>query len=225
VGALAALFAMPPLSAAEADATVYDQVSFSATAQAEVANDRLRAELYAQQEGDNASRLAAEVNRAIDWAVQEARRVDGVEVRTLDYRTHPLYRKQTLSGWRVRQAIELKSGDATVLSDLVGRLQQRLAVASVGYELSAAGRKAAESALIDEAVAAFRERAARVTRQFGRTDHRLVKVDIHGGGQSPRPMLRAAMSSAEASVAPPTLELGSQTVQITVSGTIELQVP
>ncbi len=224
-GLLAGFFLAQSTFAHEPAEPAYDRISLNASAQMEVSNDRLRAELYVQHEGEDAARLAAQVNRAVDWAVAEAKKVPQVEVRTLDYRTHPLYSKQTLTGWRVRQAIRLKSADTTVLSDLIGRLQERLAVESVGYELSPQARREAENDLIDQAIDAFRVRAQRVSKQFGRADYRLVQVDIHSGSQSPQPMFRAAAMSMEADrVSSPRIEPGAQTVQVTVSGTIELRV-
>jgi predicted secreted protein len=221
---LAGLCFSQGVSAHDPTETGYDRISLDVSARMEVPNDRLLAELYVQREGEDAGRLADEVNRAIDWAVSEARQVPAVEVQTLGYRTHPLYHKQTLTGWRVRQALRLKSADTTVLSDLIGRLQARLVVESVGYELSAHSRRAAESELTDEAIQAFRQRARQVAEQFGRSDYRLVKADIHGGAVQPQPMFRGAMLSVEAdAVTTPRLDPGSQTVQVTVSGVIELQ--
>jgi predicted secreted protein len=220
----AARFFVATAAAHEAEEPLYDRVSLSASAQMEVPNDRLRADLSAQFEGEDAARLAAEVNRAVDWALGQAREEKAVEVKTLDYRTHPLYRQQTLSGWRVRQGIRLTSTDATALSHLVGRLQKRLAVDAVAYELSPEARSEAENQLIQQAIAAFQDRARRISGGFGREQYRLVQVDIQSGGQVPQPMFRASVAMEADMATAPRIEAGSQTVQVTVSGTIELLV-
>jgi len=222
--ALAMLVANGAVQAHEEEHDTYDQVSLSASAEMEVPNDRLNAELYVQVEGEDASRLAAQVNQAMEWALAQAKQVSQVEARTEDYRTHPLYRKQTLTGWRVRQSIRLKSADTTALSELVGRLQQRLAVESVGYELSPEARQAAENQLIAQAIDSFTARAKQVAKQFGRAGYRLVRVDIMNGSVSPRPMYRAAAMAMDVERAAPRFQPGSQTVTITVNGTIELKV-
>ncbi len=223
IAVLLALSCAQSVLAHEPSEPTYDRISLSASAQVEVPNDRLKAELYVQYEGEDAAQLAGRVNQAVAWALEQSKRVPEVEVRTLDYRTHPLYRKQTLSGWRVQQAISLKSADAAAMGRLIGILQERLAVEQVGYELSPEARREAENDLMARAIAAFRERAEMVSRQFGREGYRLVQVDIQGGGQGPQPMYRAAMAM-EADRAPPSLQPGSETVQLTVSGTIELRV-
>ena len=209
---------------AEEQALTYDRISLSASAQTEVANDRMSAVLYLQREGQDAVPLAAEVNQAIEWAVAEAKRVTGVDVHTLDYRTQPVYGKQILTGWRVRQSIRLTSADSGVLSALIGRLQQRLAVADIAYELSSDRRQQVENGLVEEAIGRFSERARLVAGALGRSDYRLVSLDVSTGGPAPRPVFRGAvMAMAEAAPAP-ALEPGTETVLVQVSGTIELQV-
>ena len=211
--------------AAEEKPLTYDRVSLSAAAESEVPNDLLTAVLFAQREGSEASRLAQEVNRAIDWGVEEAKKVPRVKVRTLEYRTHPVYNKQTLSGWRVRQSIRLESADASLLSELVGRLQKRLSVDSIAYKLSPERRRQAENELIERALAAFTERAKLIAKQLGRPEYRLVKVDVNTGGTVPRPIYRTSAMAMRADAAPPpAIEPGTQTVQVQVNGTIELRV-
>ena len=202
----------------------YDRVSLSAAAETEVPNDLLTAVLFAQREGSEAASLAPEVNRAIGWGVTEAKKMPQVKVRTLEYRTHPVYNKQTLSGWRVRQSIRLESADASLLSELVGRLQKRLAVDSIAYRLSPERRQQAENELIQRALTAFTERAKLIAEQLGRTKYRLVKVDVNTSGGVPRPIYRSAMAMQAEAAPSPTIEPGTQRVQVQVSGTIELRV-
>lgn len=209
---------------AEEKPLTYDRISLSAAAETEVPTDLLTAVLYAQREGGDASQLAQEVNRTIDWGVQEAKKVSGIEVRTLEYRTQPVYNKQTLSGWRVHQSIRLESPDASLLSGLVGRLQQRLAVDSIAYRLSPGQRQQAENRLIEQALDAFTQRAKLIAGQLGRPDYRLVEVDVSTGGIMTRHAFRGAAMEMRADIAPPAIEPGTQTVQVQVTGTIELRV-
>ncbi len=208
-----------------ADAPTYDRISLNASAQSEVANDLLTAELFVQREGTDAASLAREVNRDIEWAVKQAREVLQVEVRTLDYQTQPVYEKRTLSGWRVKQSIRLKSADNSALSNLIGKLQDRLAVGSIGYALSPEVRKKAEDGLIEQALKAFSERAELVTRRLDRPGYRIVSLDIGTDGMSPRPRYenRAMMMSMDAAP-PPTIQSGNQTVKVMIQGEIELRV-
>jgi predicted secreted protein len=201
----------------------YDRIHLSGTATGEVANDTVVALLYAQREGQQAATLADEVNAAIAWALAQAAGSEGIKAQTLDYQTQPVYQNQRLSGWRVRQSLRLEGRDAGSLAGLVGTLQARLAVQSIGYQVSPARQREAEEALIVEAIAAFRGRAELVREQLGAAGYRLVELHVDGGG--PVPMPRTAMATMEmrGAAAPPALEPGTRDLSVSVSGTIELE--
>ncbi len=210
-----------PVHAGEADYH-YDRINLRSNASAEVDNDTLIAVLYAQQEGTEPGLLSDGVNRLITQAVNEAKRNEDIKVQTLGYRTSPIYQQQRLAGWRVRQSIRLQSMNSESLSRLLNKLQSSLALESVSYKISPEQRESVEEALTLQAIEAFRKRAELVTKQLGRSDYRLVEMTIQSSDQTPLPM-RANMMALERAAAAPTLAAGSQTVQIEVIGTIELQ--
>lgn len=201
----------------------YDRISLLVSASDEVDNDILEATLSVQREGSNPSLLSDEVNLAIQWAIGHAKKASGITLQTLGYQTNPIYRQQHLAAWRVRQSIRLESRDMTALSQLIGRLQERLAVDRVGYRISTQRRNAVEEGLITEAIARFQRRALLVAKQMGRADYRLVKMSINTRGAPVRPVMRAEMSAMADTRTAPSFEAGAQTVQVSISGTIELQ--
>ncbi len=129
---LAALVTATPAIAHDAPPT-YDRINFQVSATREVENDTLVATMYSERNGQQPSAMADEVNQIISWAVDLARKESAIKVQTLNYQQNPVYKNQTVSGWRVRQSIRLESADVTALSTLVGELQKRLAVASLRY--------------------------------------------------------------------------------------------
>lgn len=209
------------------DKPMYDRISFTVSAGTEVANDTLTAILYARREGPNLSELSNEVNQLVAAALTRARQESAVKVQTLDYQTHPSYQNNKVSGWEVRQAIRLESKAAEPLAKLIGELQSSLALASVDYSVSPEQAKEIEEKLIDQALAQFRSRADRITKDLGRTRYRIVSLQVNTGGQPVfRPKLRMVPMAAEAAPmagAPPMLEPGSDRVEVEVNGTIELQ--
>lgn len=121
--------------------SVYDRISLMATASAEVENDRLIAIVFAEVEDNDQADAADAVNTAISWAADRARRVEGIELRTMNYNTRPLYANgRRIVGWTARQSLRLESEDAEALSDLLGELQERVAIQSINYGLSEIGR-------------------------------------------------------------------------------------
>jgi predicted secreted protein len=222
---IALLVGFAPWAAAKDAQQSYDQINLSASASSEVDNDILTATLYYQKEGSDTAALSDEVNKNIAAAVKQAKQATGVKVQTLAYRSDPVYRQEKLWGWRVRQSIRLESNDVASLGALIGRLQANLALESIGYAISPEKQKAAEEKLIVEALDAFQKRAELVTRQLGRSKYRLVQVNVNTSDAPVRPvMMRASgMMAMEAASAPPALEAGTRSVQVTVNGTIELQ--
>jgi predicted secreted protein len=201
----------------------YDRISLSVSAGRDVENDLLVSVMYAQQEGNNPSRLSDDVNRTIGRAVEKVKLNPQIQVETLEYSTDPVYRKQTLSGWRVRQSIRLESADGAALSELIGELQSSLAVGSISYTLSPERLKIIEDELIGEAIAAFSARAQRVASAIGRNGYRLVHLDINTLGHVPQPRRLQGMAMAMSEdAAPPTLEAGSRRVEVQINATIEL---
>ncbi len=222
---LTTALAMCSAAAAHDTPTRYDQIQLSASAVTEVETDTLVAIMFKEHQSEDQRAAAGEVNRAVRWAIDQAKAA-GVKVQTAAYRTQPVYQKQQIRGWRVHQSIRLESHDAERLAALLGELQQQLSIQSLHNELSPEARKAAEEGLIARAVGAFQARAAVIARELGRSSHRIVVLDVNTSGSAPPVgvMMRAAtMEAAAAPVAPPPVEGGTLTVEVQVSGTIELQ--
>jgi predicted secreted protein len=203
----------------------YDRVTLGASASREVENDRLVAVLVARREGGDAARLAGEVNPLVRQALERARQVEGVKVQTVGYDTQPVYRQQERVGWRVSQSLRIESGDAERLGGLLGELQKELALESLGYAVSPERTAAAEEELMQEALRTFERRARQIASQLGRPDYRLVSLDVRSPAV-PSPRAYGMMASMAASAdTQPAIEGGTQTVTVTVEGTVELQRP
>lgn len=210
-------------SADDDDSATYNRINLSVSAEQQVVNDTVIAELFSEREGEQASRIAAEVNENIAWAVERAQLVEQVSVQTTGYHSQPVYHKQTVVGWRVRQSIRLESRDATGLSTLIGELQQRLAMGSITYAISPGLRAQAENELITQALASFSERAKLITKELGRSDYRIVRLDVGTSGTPVQRMRAERMAASMDAAAPPVIEGGVQIVRVGVNGTIELK--
>lgn len=200
-----------------------NQVSFSVSSSEEVSNDILVAVLYAQQEGGKADSLAAAVNQAIGWGLAQARAKPEIKAQTLDYRTDPVYHSGNITGWRVRQSLRLESKDTGSLSKLIGNLQSRLKVQSIGYQISKGQRESSQERLITQSLKKFEARAAQITRDLQRPGYQLIQLNLNTGQMPPRPLMRSYAMAESAAMAPPQIEAGTGTLTVTASGTIELE--
>jgi predicted secreted protein len=205
----------------------YDHINFQVNAIEEVENDTLVVVMYSERSGQKPAAIADEVNRNIGWAVDLAKQDSTIKVQTLNYRQDPLYKNQSINGWKVRQSIHLESTEVTSLSALLGELQSRLSVASLRYTVSPTRRDKVERRLIAEALNRFKSRGEQITVELGRSGYRIVNLDVITSGRSPAPVrMRAVAVMAESNtLAAPSIEPGVQTVSVQASGTIELKTP
>lgn len=216
---LLTLFSHPSL-AGEADR--YDRVSFSLSEQTDVDADVVVATLYVQREGDRQSQLADDINRVMSWALQTTSQFSDIEVATQDYRTDPVYQNNRIAGWRARQSLEIRSASADVISDVLGRLQEKLAVSGISYETTPALRRSVEAELTDRVLAAVQSRAERIATAMGRVSYRVVRIDINANGNRPPVAYRSSPMVAAEAVAPPALTGGDQTLTVNANVEIEL---
>jgi predicted secreted protein len=204
---------------------VYDRIDLNVSAERQVENDIMVAVVFAEAEANTQARAADEVNQAIRFAADRARATAGIEQRTLRYSTRPVYANdRRIIGWVARQSLRLESKDAAVLSTLLGELQTRVAIESMGSTLSKPARDAVEDEVIAEAIAQFRRRAAHIAAEFDRDSYRLVHLNVGSYGVFAQEAQMRALDAVGVSdaVAAPTIEAGVQTVSVQVNGTIEL---
>jgi predicted secreted protein len=200
----------------------YNRVDLMASASMDVENDLLIAIVFAEVEDNDQADAADAVNRAISWAAERADAVSSIEAQTTNYNTRPVYANgRRIVGWVARQSLRLESQDAEALSELLGELQQRVAIQSINYGISRAARDAAEDELIAEALARFSRRASLVARELGQDGYRIVHINVGtAGGFRPQEAMMRTMAVAD--VAAPTIEAGTQTMSVTINGTVEL---
>jgi predicted secreted protein len=216
------IFALPIQALAHETNDHYDRVHLSASAQTQIENDTVIATLYAQEEGSDAIQLAGLVNKRINEAVELVKQHDAIKLQTNNYSTSPVYHKNKITGWRVRQSIRLESQDMTLMSGVLGDLQKTLALEGINFAVSPGLKNSTDDELIGEALKVFEKRATNITQQLGRKNYRIVDINV---STSVNPYARrnyeiAVMASK---VAAPSIEGGEQTVQVTISGQVELE--
>lgn len=211
------------LAARTQEAPTYDRIDLNASAERDVENDVLTAVVYAEVTSREQSEAADAVNESIGWAVSRVKNARDIEYQTSQYTTRPVYAENSrrIVSWVARQSMTLRSMDSEALGKLLGELQERVALGNVGYEVSKASRDAAEDELIAEAIARFEARAKLVAKQLDRPGYRLVHLNIINSG--PPVIRRANLAFATDDFAPPAIEAGTQTVTVSVNGTIELE--
>ena len=204
----------------------YNQVRLQSQQTEAVSNDTMHVSMNTYAEMQDPAKLAAKINNDMEWALQQAKQVQGVKINTGSYQTWPITRKEVTTGWRGQQDLVLESADTETLSRLVGQLQDRLQIKSMNFTVSDEKRAGVENRLIDAALDAFKQRAEIIGDNLKASDFRIVEINVNTSTQRP-PMLRQARMasmSMEASDAV-AVEGGESDVSVTVNGRIELQIP
>ena len=221
--ALAALLAASLVACAHGQApqreAVRDVVSFAAQASREVQNDELVAVMAVELHGPDPAALAEAVNQRMARALKRAAAYPSVKARSGNYQTFPRYREGgRTDGWQISQELRLESGDFLAATRLVGELQKELVVRSMALRVSPEARRAAEDALIAEAIGAFRARAELVRAAMNAAGYTIREVSIGPAGEAPpRPLEMRAMA------APVALEAGVTRVTVSAAGSIQLR--
>ena len=224
---MTALLLVSFMGAVHADTdNVYNRVRLQAQQLEAVSNDTMHVTLNAFGEAREPASLATGINEDMEWALEIARRQQGITSRTGGYQTYPVYKDNVLKGWRGEQSLELEGKDILAMSRLAGELQGKLQVKSMSFSVSDAKRTGVENRLISRALDAFKARAAIVVDNLHATGYRIVEMTISTSSQrppAPYPVARMATTmQAESRVA---VEAGESDVSVMVSGTVELSLP
>lgn len=204
----------------------YNQVRLQSQQTEAVSNDTMHVSMNTYAEMQDPAKLAAKINSAMEWALQQAKQVKGVRVSTGSYQTWPVTRKEVTTGWRGQQDLVMESADTEALSQLVGQLQERLQIKSMRFTVSDKKRAAVENRLIVAALDAFKQRAGIIGDNLKAGGFRIVEINVNTSTIRP-PMLRQANMASLSSEAGDAVavEGGESDVSVTVNGSIELKIP
>lgn len=200
----------------------WPQASLSAEASRTVPQDTVEITLAAELSDPSQSKVTTQLTQTLQAVMAEAKQDDKVTARSGNYRVWPYTDKNGhITNWQGRAEIILKSEDFAAASELAAKLSDRMPISNLNFSVSDKAHANYEKELLDEAAEAFRERSEALTRAFGFASYSIRNIDLSGSGAryvaAPRMM---AMARDEASVP---LEPGTQTITVSVRGTIFLQ--
>ncbi|MBK9160106.1 MAG: SIMPL domain-containing protein [Nitrosomonadales bacterium] len=222
---LCGLLSFPLL--AHAEAGPYNRVDFQVESAREVANDLLTATMRIQIQDRQPSRVAQQLNTALNDALKQAAAFEHVKASSGNQHTYPVYGKDNrVDGWRGHGEIRLESRDFKAAGDLIMRLQQTLQLGDIHFSVAPDTRAKIENELIAGAIKSFQERAEAIRAALGARAYRSVNLSINSGGRMPAPypiaMARSAMTM-EAAIPAPEFAAGDSRMAVQINGTIELQ--
>jgi predicted secreted protein len=201
-------------------------VTVTASASANVANDRLHASLRAESEHASAATAASEVNARVGKAIARIKATPGVTVQTAGYTTQQVGEPGRPVRWRVAQSVSIEGSDFAAIATLVTQLQNDdgLLLSGLAFAVSDAKRRATEDSLTQQALTSWRARAQNAARGLGFDAWRPGRVSVTTNDFSrPQPMFRGGVAAMAAPPAPVPLEAGVTEVNVVVSGEAVLE--
>ncbi len=200
----------------------------SASGTVEVVQDLLAITLSATREGADATVVQTQLKTALDAALAEARKqaVPGqLDVRTGSFSLYPRYsREGKISNWVGSAELVLEGRDFSRISATAGKIQT-MSVSQTHFSLSREQRERVEGEAQAQAITRFKALAGEISRGFGFTGFSLREVAVNSNDQGgfPRPRMMAMEAKGMAADAPVPVEAGRSTVQVTVSGSIQMR--
>lgn len=219
--ALLTTFATPALAEQH-----YNQISFSTQIEKTLPNDELRATLSKTAQANDVKTLANNLNTAINYATTLAKKYPNVKVATGRQHTYPRYNSAgKIIGQTGEVSLNITSKDFSQASELIAELQENMTIDNLSFDVSDDTKQKHKKTIMSEAIADFKKEASFVSREFGATDYRLVKVELnHADVMSSyaRPMAMMASADSSRKVVEQNFEAGESRISYQIAGVIEL---
>jgi predicted secreted protein len=212
--------------AAYAEAEPYNRVDFQVEAARDISNDLLTTRMSLEIQDKQPSQVAQRMNTAFNQALQKAASFNAVKTRSGTQNTYPIYGKNNqIEAWRGHGELHIESRDFKAAGELIMQLQNTLQLNDVQFGIAPDTRTSLETALINEAIKAFQNRAEAIRAAMGATRYKTVHFSINTGGLPPRYQVAVMRSTMVASVpvAEPEFASGETHMTVQINATIELQ--
>ncbi|OWT54260.1 SIMPL domain-containing protein [Candidimonas nitroreducens] len=203
----------------------WPQASLRAEASAQVAQDTVTITLAAELDGASQSKVADQLSATLGHAMKQVSTDPKVKASTGNVRVWPVNDSRgRISGWHGRAEIVLKSTDFKAAATQAAKAGDGMVIANLSFSVSRAARAKAEQALLTEASQAFRDRAQALASAFGFASYSIRNIELSGSGAVPyQPAPRMMAMASMAKAAPVPLEGSTETVTVSVHGSIFLR--
>ncbi len=205
-------------------------LQLSASGSVEVQQDVLVMSLSTTKEGTDAAAVQNQLKQILDAALTQAKKdakPQQMEVRSGDFSLFPRSNKDgKIVSWQGRAEVILEGKDFSRITTTAGAIQN-MTVGSVSFNLSREAREKVEGEAQAKAIAAFKDRATAIAKNFGFTSYTLREVSVNDNSNVHMPYAVSArangMMAKSAMDAPVPVEAGKARVEVTVSGSVQLR--
>ncbi|HEV2612570.1 MAG TPA: SIMPL domain-containing protein [Noviherbaspirillum sp.] len=196
-------------------------LNFDAYARSEVPNDEMLVNLAVERKGADIGALNEAVIGAMRSIISEAKAVPAVNSKLGHISTNPNYVNNAQDGWVVRGDVVLDSNDMKALGQLAGRLGRDHQISGVSFRLSENARRMEESALLPQAAANFKRKAAEAANAFGFKNYQIKQITLNRPGEFRHIVNYGTVVPASTSAIP--AARGNTEVIVTVTGVASMK--
>lgn len=203
-------------------------VQLSANGAVEVQQDLLTMVLTTSRDGTDAGVVQTQLKVALETALAEAKKAvqpGQLDTRTGNFNLFPRYGKDgKINGWQGSTELVLEGHDFSRIASTAGKIST-LTMGNVSFGLSRSQRTQVEGQAQAMAIEQFKSKAGEIAKSFGFASYSLreVSVNTSESGGMPRPRMLAMEAKMASSDTPLAVEAGKTTVQVTVSGAVQLK--
>lgn len=200
----------------------------AASGSVEVQQDLLSITMNTNLGGTDANAVQTQLKQALDAALAVARPAvlpGQLDLRTGNFSLYPRYDKNgKINGWQGSTELVLEGRDFPRITGTAGKIQS-LTMGNVNFALSRERRAQVEAEAQAQAIERFKAKALEVSKGFGFTGYTLREVSINANDQGfqPRPRMVSMQAKSMESDAPVSVEAGKSTVQVNVSGSVQMK--
>ncbi len=208
-------------------------VLMTGMAELELPNDEAFAIFYLEVQDADLAKAQSTLNSRVADGVAQLKRADPkAQVETAGYGSYPVYAAgggRKITGWRVRQGVNVRTSDLANLPRTVAAGQAQLALGGLDFRVSKPAREKAEAELIQRAIANANARIAAAAQAVGVPAARIRLEELnfgvnHDGPRPPIAMMRAQATASDG-VAAPSFDAGQSTLQMTVNARARFVTP
>ena len=206
----------------------HNVVQLSATGAVEVQQDLLTMVLTTSRDGTDAGVVQAQLKLALEAALAEAKKAvqpGQLDARTGNFSLFPRYGKDgKITGWQGSTELVLEGRDFARIASVAGKIST-LTMGNVSFGLSRNQRAQVEGQAQTQAIEQFKAKAGEIAKGFGFVSYSLREVSVNASdtGNMPRPRMVAMEAKMASSDMAMPVEAGKSTVQVTVSGAVQLK--
>ncbi len=200
----------------------------AASGSVEVQQDLLSITMNTNVGGADANAVQTQLKQALDAALAVARPAvlpGQLDLRTGNFSLYPRYDKNgKINGWQGSTELVLEGRDFPRITGTAGKIQS-LTMGNVSFALSREQRARVEAEAQTQAIERFKAKALEVSKGFGFTGYTLSEVSINANDQGfqPRPRMVSMQAKSAESDMPVSVEAGKSTVQVNVSGSVQMK--